>query len=100
MSEKKWKVEERRCSELVGGRRQRAGEQLTKGDVVHPLIYCEVKVRKNSSVVNLFKDVEEKAKREKKIPILSIFSERKRVWVMNPDDLVRISKIIAQLKDA
>jgi len=102
MSEKNWKAEERRVAELTGGRRtplSGSNSAITASDVIHPKLYVEVKTRKSSAVITLFKDVEQKARRENKVPLLSIISERKRVWVMRPKDLAKINKYIEEAND-
>ena len=73
MPEKKWKVVEREVAKALGGQRNPLSgiaSGHTAGDVIHPVFYVEVKQRAHFSVLTLMRDTIEKAKKEKKKPVV------------------------------
>lgn len=68
----------------------------TSSDSLHPLIYIEAKYRNNDfAILNLFRDTEEKAILEKKIPLLVLKQKdfEGHVFVMRPEDLSLLSEL-------
>jgi len=90
MPDKFWKVHERKISKFFGGQRNplsgsRSGH--TAGDVIHPTLYVEVKSRKKFAVLELWKDTQEKAKKEGKIPIVALCEKNKKgFWILIKDE--------------
>lgn len=71
-----WKRMERVVAQFFGSRRtplsgSNSGHD-TNSDSLHPHVYIEAKLREKFSVYELFKDTAEKAKIEKKIPVLAL----------------------------
>lgn len=78
MPDKAWKRAERKAAAVIGGKRNplsggSAGH--TRSDVIHPVIYLEMKYRKTFGVVELIRKEEVKAKKEGKVAILG-FQQR------------------------
>ena len=81
MSDKAWKAAERTVAKMLGGVRNPLSGSLsdrTKGDVLHPTLYVEVKQRKRFAIVPIMRDTEEKAKKEKKTPVLVLHQVRSK----------------------
>lgn len=73
MAYKAWKHSERRAAKVLGGQRTplSGGASLhTRGDVIHPQLFVEVKHRKRFAVLSVMRLVEELARLEKKLPVL------------------------------
>jgi len=81
MADKAWKRAERAVAKKVGGSRNplsgRAGGH-TRGDVIHPDLYVEVKQRARFSVLSLMRDTEDKARKEGKKPVVVLHERRAR----------------------
>lgn len=62
---------------------------------MHPKLYIECKVRGKISLWQLFKDTENKAKNERKIPVVAIKQKGEKGYLLmiRPDDLKKIAKI-------
>lgn len=70
-----WKAHERKSARFFGSERNPLSGSCGKhseSDSLHPTLFIECKFRKSHSVINLFKETAEKAKRENKIPIISL----------------------------
>ncbi len=70
---KPWKQAERGTAKAMNGVRTplSGGNSLhTTGDVIHPVYYVEVKMRKKHAVLTLMDDVTLEARKEGKIPIV------------------------------
>ena len=67
----------------------------TNSDTLHPKLYIECKVRGKSAIWTLFEDTRNKAKVEKKIPIIALRQKGGKGYllVIRPEDLHKISKI-------
>ncbi|KKN32843.1 hypothetical protein LCGC14_0809610 [marine sediment metagenome] len=104
MGDKPWKVAERKTAAALGGVRNRmsgAIDQLTAGDVVHPNLYVEVKYRIHHAAVTLMKDVEEKAEREAKTPVV-VLQERgadARYYIVREEDFPIFVRNLAKAKE-
>jgi len=97
MSEAHFKLEERRVARLTNGKR--SGYQGQEdGDVNHPKLYIQVKDRKALSLETLFEEVEGRARKQKKIPLLSVFDHgrHRRLWVMRPQHVVEVARVIEE----
>jgi hypothetical protein len=94
-----WKGFERVVAKFFGTRRvplsgSNSGHS-TNSDSLHPKIYIECKVRNKFSLWSLFKDTEDKAKQEKKIPVVAIKQKGEKGYliVVRPEDLEKLVKI-------
>jgi hypothetical protein len=88
-----WKKFERKVAKKIGGVRtplSGSHSRHTSGDVIHDVFYVECKYRKNFAVVSLFDEVREKAKKEKKIPMLVLKQKNRHgeLVVMDLNDFV------------
>lgn len=98
-SKSTWKRFERIVATFFGTKRvplsgSNSGHS-TNSDSLHKKLYIECKVREKFSIVSLFKDTQEKAIREKKIPVVAIKQkgEKGYLLVIRPEDLQKISAI-------
>lgn len=94
-----WKGFERTVAEFFSTRRvplsgSNSGHN-TNSDSMHPKLYIECKVRGKISLWQLFKDTENKAKNERKIPVVAIKQKGEKGYLLmiRPDDLKKIAKI-------
>jgi hypothetical protein len=94
-----WKGFERVVAKFFGTRRvplsgSNSGHS-TNSDSLHPKIYIECKVRNKFSLWSLFKDTEDKARQEKKIPVVAIKQKGEKGYliVVRPEDLEKLVKI-------
>lgn len=71
----------------------------TNSDSLHPKLYIECKVRNKFSLWSLFLDTEQKAKVEKKLPVVAIKQkgEKGYLLVIRPEDLEKIAEIRAEV---
>ena len=71
----------------------------TNSDSLHPKLYIECKVRNKFSLWQLFLDTEQKAKVEKKLPVVAIKQkgEKGYLLVIRPEDLEKIAEIRAEV---
>jgi hypothetical protein len=83
-----WKSSERRIARMFGAERNVGSGSMgrkdkTSSDSTHPTLYIECKLREKHSAVSLYDDTAKKAKKEKKIPVVTL-SEKKRpgFWVL------------------
>lgn len=70
-----WKNFERLVANLIGSERTPLSGQNskhTRSDTLHSELFIECKKRKEWAIFNLYRDTEEKAKKENKIPILAL----------------------------
>nr|UVN00102.1 MAG: holliday junction resolvase [Bacteriophage sp.]UVY51509.1 MAG: holliday junction resolvase [Bacteriophage sp.]UWD62301.1 MAG: holliday junction resolvase [Bacteriophage sp.]UWD69339.1 MAG: holliday junction resolvase [Bacteriophage sp.]UWD76968.1 MAG: holliday junction resolvase [Bacteriophage sp.] len=94
-----WKSFEREVAKHFGTKRvplsgSNSGHN-TNSDTLHPKLYIECKVRGKSAIWTLFEDTRNKAKVEKKIPIIALRQKGGKGYllVIRPEDLHKISKI-------
>lgn len=95
MGDKAWKKRERNVAKYFNGERNAlsgGNSKITRADVIHPRLFVECKLRKIHSVVKLWEDTNELAKKENKIPVVTLCqSNRKGSWlVIHSDDLDKI----------
>lgn len=91
-----WKSLERRVAEVLGGKRNPlSGGQgkHTRGDIIHPDLYVEVKLRKHWAVYDLFMDTRTKAAKEGKTP-LAVIHEGSRKHTLAVVDLEWLVKLL------
>ena len=71
----------------------------TNSDSLHPKLYIECEVRNKFSLWQLFLDTEQKAKVEKKLPVVAIKQkgEKGYLLVIRPEDLEKIAEIRAEV---
>jgi hypothetical protein len=72
---------ERKVAKLLGGVRNPLSGgtgRHTRGDIIHPSLYVECKLRQKLSIWAWYKDTAEKAKVEGKTPILVIKEKSKK----------------------
>lgn len=98
MPEKAWKVFERRVAGFFHSDRTPLSGSVSKhkttSDSLHPNLYIECKQRKNCYAANLFRDVEAKANKEKKTPVVAIQpTGDTRGWLLvcRPQDLAIVA---------
>lgn len=98
-SKSTWKRFERVVATFFGTRRvplsgSNSGHN-TNSDSMHPEIYIECKVREKFSIWTLFKDTEEKAKVEKKVPVVALKQKGEQGYLLliRPEDLEKLSEI-------
>lgn len=97
MGDKPWKVSERKAAKAFGGVRNRmsgAVNQLTHGDVVHPILYIECKYKKRHTALTLMRETEKRAKLEGKIPVVCLqdAGDDTRYYIVNEKDLKKLAK--------
>ena len=90
-----WKSFEREVAKHFGTKRVPLSGSNTNSDTLHPKLYIECKVRGKSAIWTLFEDTRNKAKVEKKIPIIALRQKGGKGYllVIRPEDLHKISKI-------
>jgi len=88
-----WKALERKVAKLLGGTRNPlsgGASRHTRGDVIHPTLYVECKLRQKLSIWAWFEDTRQKAEKEHKKPILVIKEKSKKgeLVVLDITDIV------------
>jgi hypothetical protein len=88
------KLETKTAKLLKGERNPLSGENSkhTSGDVIHPSLYVECKLKKRIATWSLFREVEEQAKLEGKTPVLILKEKNKKgeLAVLRLSDLVEL----------
>lgn len=94
-----WKGFERLVAKFFGSKRvplsgSNSGHG-TNSDSLHPKVYIECKVREKIAIWSLFVDTENKAKVEKKVPVVALKQKNEKGYllVIRPEDLQKIAKI-------
>lgn len=92
-----WKSLERKVAKLLGGHRNPlsgGASRHTRGDVIHPTLYVECKLRKRMATWSLFRDTEVLAKLEGKTPIVILKEKGKKgeLAVLRLTDFVELTK--------
>ena len=90
-----WKNMERKVAKLLGGVRNPLSGgtgRHTRGDIIHPTLYVECKLRQKLSIWAWYKDTEMKAKVEHKMPLLVIKEKGKKseLVVLDIKDFVEL----------
>jgi len=102
-----WKSSERRIARMFGAERNVGSGSMgrddkSSSDSTHPTLYIECKLREKHSAVSLHDDTARKAKKEKKIPVVTL-SEKKRpgFWVLvHIDHLPLVTAELAKARHA
>lgn len=94
-----WKGFEMKVAKFFGTRRvplsgSNSGHN-TNSDSLHEELYIECKVRNKIAIWSLFVDTENKAKVEKKVPVVALKQkgEKGYLLVIRPEDLQKVAKI-------
>ena len=103
MSDTAWKRAEREVAKRVGGTRtplSGSSRLLTSSDVIHPRLYVEVKRRKRYAILTLMEQVEAKAAKEKKIPVLALqlWHKKTRYYLVREQDFLDTFLTVADLQ--
>lgn len=98
-SNKAWKQAERRAAAMVGAKRtplSGGNSGGTRSDCSHGELYIEVKQRTRHAVWAVYVDAKDKAKLEKKIPVVVLDQKRSpgSLWCVHSDDLVAFATAI------
>lgn len=88
------KLETKTAKLLKGERNPLSGKDSkhTSGDVIHPSLYVECKLKKRIATWSLFREVEEQAKLEGKTPVLILKEKNKKgeLAVLRLSDFVEL----------
>jgi len=103
MADKSWKDAERQVAKKLNGKRNPLSGRMgghTSGDVIHPSLYVEVKQKKLFAVLAIMKDTEEKARKEKKIPVLVIHQggSKTRYYIIQEELFLQLWSYLPQPK--
>lgn len=98
---KTWKQAERRVAALFGSLRQRLSgssgrDDCSAADTTHPALFIEVKYRDVHAVRTLYDEVEKKAAKEHKTPLVCLVSKRKPGFLLclHCDDLEVVANCV------
>ena len=94
MADKPWKAEERRVAEMFGTQRALMKGTSEKSDIQSDLFTVDVKLRKKWSIQQWYRDLRLSARKQGKIPILTVREPGKklRLAVLDLDYLISIMK--------
>ncbi len=93
-----WKRRERQVAEFFGSKRtplSGGNSGITRADTQHPTLFIEQKHRAKHAVVSLWDKTAKLAKRENKVPVLTLTQQnRPGFWlVIHSDDLEKVTKL-------
>jgi hypothetical protein len=96
---KAWKEHERRTARRLGGVRNPLSGSLscnTGADIIHPRLYVECKYRSRFAFLTVMRQVEQKSKKEGKMPLLVLQEKNaKHAYILIPlNDLEVIHEIV------
>lgn len=78
-------------------------EDQTKSDSIHPTIFLECKLRPSHGPITVWRDAAEKAKQEKKTPLVCLMEKnrRGRWWLLHSSDVrtLVIEWLVAKSED-
>jgi hypothetical protein len=91
-----WKCRERQVAKYFGGERTPLSGNNSKhtgADIIHDRLFVEHKHRKRHTLLTLFDKVKKLARRETKIPVVTISEHgRKGFWLLvHSDDLTEVA---------
>lgn len=73
--------------------------KMTRSDTLHPRLFVEAKMRKHFSVVTLFCETRELARKEGKMPVVVLQEKgRKKSYAVVPLDRKYIERLLEELK--
>tara|TARA_Y100000590_G_C14854379_1_gene688898 strand:- start:119 stop:421 length:303 start_codon:yes stop_codon:yes gene_type:complete len=92
-----WKQRESDVANFFHGKRtplSGGNSKITRSDVIHDELFIECKLKKKHSVVSLWDETKELAKKEGKTPVVALCEkERPGFWVMvHSNDLYKLTK--------
>ena len=95
MADKTWKARERQVARYFNTNRtplSGGASRHTRSDSLHDELFVECKLRKKYSVISLWNETNEMAKKENKTPVVALCeSGRTGFWVMvHSDDLEKV----------
>ena len=98
MADKAWKRREREVARYFNGIRTSlsgSNSKVTKADVIHDELFVECKLRAKHSVISLWNETAELAKKEGKTPVIALCEKnRPGFWVMvHSSDLNKLKKV-------
>ena len=98
MADKAWKRREREVARYFNGIRTSlsgGNSKVTKADVIHDELFVECKLRAKHSVISLWNETAELAKKEGKTPVIALCEKnRPGFWVMvHSSDLNKLKKV-------
>jgi hypothetical protein len=100
-----WKRRERDAARFFGAERQPlsgSGGGPTCSDSTHDRLYIECKMRASSAVRNLWEQTRDRARKERKTPVLALYDKGKPggLIVVHQDDLAAVAAELARPSDA
>ena len=101
MTNPAWKKRERKIAEYFGTNRtplSGGNSGITRADTQHPKLFIETKHRKAHSVVTLWDRVKKLARKENKVPVVTLTQHnRPGFWlVIHSDDLPDVARSVAE----
>jgi hypothetical protein len=98
-----WKAAERKVAKFFNTERTPLSggcSKHTRSDTLHEKIYVENKYKKKHTILSLYDDTAMKAKKEKKLPLITIEEKgRSGFWIiLKSDDFGRLIDILGYTK--
>ena len=101
-----WTRRERDAAALFGARRKvlsgsSGRDDETQSDSCHPRLFLETKLRAASAVRNLWEETRERARREKKTPVLALYAKGKHggIICVHEDDFEAVAAEFLAARD-
>lgn len=99
MADKVWKAVERKIARFFGTERapgSGSSGKITASDTLHPKLFIEIKHRSKNAVMAWYRKAREKAKREKKIPVVALHLKSTHTWliVCSVSDLPQVANFL------
>jgi len=94
-SSRGWKQTEEKAADVVGTKRtpfSGSNSGLTSSDSLHDRLFLECKTKEKHAIMTLFKDTQELAKKENKLPVLVLRENKSKeiLWVVEQKDLFKL----------
>lgn len=98
-----WKKAEGKVAKFFGSTRtplSGGNSKITRSDSLHPSIYIENKYREKHAILKLYDDTAEKAKKEGKLPIITLEEKgRSGFWmILKSEDFGRLIELLGYAK--
>lgn len=95
----RWKNKERKIADYFGTTRtplSGGNSKITRSDTLHPKLFIEQKHRKKYALVSLWDKVKKMARKENKIPIITLTQDNKHgFWiVVHSNDLEHFIEVL------
>lgn len=104
---KTWKKREHKTAKAFGAKRNIGSGSMgrddkTSSDSTHPTLYIECKLRVKHSAVSLWDDTAKKARKEKKVPVVSLAEKgRHGSWLLiRESDLLEVAEEYRKAQEA